>query len=65
MTNHGGKTLFCGAASEFRDGLGAAEIMIGAMTAFAIAVGGVSLMGGALVARLQSPPPQRRPIFAE
>jgi hypothetical protein len=54
MTNHGGKKLFCGAASDFRDGLGAGEIMIGAMTALAIAVGGVSLMGGALVARLQS-----------
>jgi hypothetical protein len=54
MTNHGGKKLFCGAASDFRDGLRAGEIMVGAMTAFAIAVGGVSLIGGALVARLQS-----------
>jgi hypothetical protein len=53
MTNHGGKKLFCGAASDFRDGLGAGEITIGAMTPFAAAVGGVSLIGGALVARLQ------------
>jgi hypothetical protein len=38
MTNHGGKKLFCGAAFAFRDGLRAAEIMIGAMTAQVIPI---------------------------
>jgi hypothetical protein len=38
MTNHGRKKLLFGAASDFRDGLAAGEIMVGAMTAFAITV---------------------------
>ena len=65
MTNHGGKKLFCGAASDFRDGLGAGEIMIGAMTAFAIAVGGASLIGSALGRGVAEPPRWRRAVFAK